>query len=49
MESIYTIPHRYGLVTEQKKGSYRLFYDAGDHLEPVSTKSSYIDEVSFVG
>jgi len=34
----------YGLVTEQKKGSHRLFYDAGDHLEPVSVKTTYIDE-----
>lgn len=36
---------RYGLVTEQKKGSYRVFYDAGDQLEPVSVKSMYVDEV----
>lgn len=41
------IPYRYGLITEQKKGSYRLFYDAGDQLEPVLTKTTYIDEVRF--
>ncbi|KAF9790330.1 SPOC like C-terminal domain-containing protein, partial [Thelephora terrestris] len=34
----------YGLVTEQKRGIHRLFYDAGDHLEPVSAKTTYIDE-----
>ncbi|KAF9650204.1 Ku DNA-binding complex, Ku70 subunit [Thelephora ganbajun] len=34
----------YGLITEQKKGSYQLFYDAGDHLEPVSVRTTYIDE-----
>jgi len=37
--------YRYGLVTEQKKGTYRLFYDAGDQLEPVSVKAMYVDEV----
>ena len=42
---IHNAPCRYGLVTEQKKGSYRLFYDAGDQLEPVSVKGMYIDEV----
>jgi len=36
---------RYGLVTEQKKGAYRLFYDAGDQLEPVSVKGMHVDEV----
>lgn len=34
----------YGLVTEQKKGPYRQFYDRGDHLEHVSVKATYIDE-----
>ena len=41
--------YRYGLITEQKKGTYRLFYDAGDQLEPVSVKTMYVDEVSYIG
>lgn len=45
---LYDVLHRYGLVTEQKKGSYRLFYDTGDQLEPVSIKTTYVDEASLV-
>ncbi|KAJ3554418.1 hypothetical protein NM688_g3122 [Phlebia brevispora] len=33
----------YGLVTEQKKGSYRYFADLGDRMAPVATRSAYID------
>jgi len=45
----HNVLYRYGLVTEQKKGTYRLFYDAGDQLEPVSVKAMYIDEVGHAG
>lgn len=44
-ETHHNVLCRYGLVTEQKKGAYRLFYDAGDQLEPVSVKAMYVDEV----
>ena len=37
---------RYGLVTEQKKGSYKYFMDTGDSLEVVEPKTLYVDEVS---
>ena len=43
------VHYRYRLITEQKKGSYRLFYDAGDQLEPVSVRTTYVDEVSSSG
>ncbi|KAF4596792.1 ATP-dependent DNA helicase II subunit 1 [Pleurotus pulmonarius] len=34
----------YGLVTEQKKGSYKYFVDLGDRMELVNSKTRYIDE-----
>ncbi|KAL4250950.1 ATP-dependent DNA helicase II subunit 1 [Abortiporus biennis] len=34
----------YGLVVEQKKGSYIYFYDTNHGLEPVTRKSAYYDE-----
>ncbi|KAL4074735.1 SPOC like C-terminal domain-containing protein [Scleroderma yunnanense] len=34
----------YGLVTEQKKGSYKYFVDLGDRLEVVTSKTAYVDE-----
>ena len=46
---IHDALYRYGLITEQKKGTYRLFYDAGDQLEPVSVRTTYVDEVSSSG
>lgn len=39
------VTYRYGLVTEQKKGSYKYFMDMGDRLEAVEPKTVYIDEV----
>ena len=36
---------RYGLMTEQKKGSYKYFMDVGDRLEVVEPKTLYVDEV----
>ncbi|KAI0064929.1 Ku DNA-binding complex, Ku70 subunit [Artomyces pyxidatus] len=35
----------YGLVTEQKKGSYKYFVDLGDRMEVAESKTSYVDEV----
>ena len=35
----------YGLVSEQKKGSYRYFVDLGDRLEAVEPKTVYVDDV----
>jgi ATP-dependent DNA helicase 2 subunit 1 len=37
--------HRYGLVTEQKKGSYKYFMDLGDRMEVANVRTSYVDEV----
>ncbi|KAH9847820.1 ku70-like protein [Lenzites betulinus] len=34
----------YGLITEQKKGSYRYFADLGDRMEPVTSRTAYVDE-----
>ncbi|KAA1467266.1 Ku DNA-binding complex Ku70 subunit [Dentipellis sp. KUC8613] len=34
----------YGLVTEQKKGSYRYFADLGDRMEVAESRTIYIDE-----
>lgn len=34
----------YGLVTEQKKGSYLYFVDLGDRLVPAINKTVYVDE-----
>ncbi|TCD61340.1 ATP-dependent DNA helicase II subunit 1, partial [Steccherinum ochraceum] len=36
----------YGLVTEQKKGSYRYFIDLGDRMEVVESKTTYLDNVA---
>ncbi|CDO75109.1 hypothetical protein BN946_scf185010.g34 [Trametes cinnabarina] len=35
----------YGLITEQKKGAYRYFADLGDRVEPVVSRTAYVDEV----
>jgi hypothetical protein len=35
----------YGLVTEQKKGSYKYFVDLGDRMEVANVKTVYVDEV----
>ena len=37
----------YGLVTEQKKGTYRYFVDRADRMELVDTHTTYVDSVSF--
>jgi hypothetical protein len=37
--------HRYGLVTEQKKGAYKYFVDLGDRMEVAQSKTAYVDEV----
>ncbi|KAJ7068801.1 SPOC like C-terminal domain-containing protein [Mycena amicta] len=34
----------YGLVTEQKKGSYKYFVDLGERMEVATVKTSYVDE-----
>ncbi|PPR04815.1 hypothetical protein CVT24_007075 [Panaeolus cyanescens] len=34
----------YGLITEQKKGSYKYFMDLGDRMEVTTVKTSYADE-----
>ncbi|KZP10481.1 Ku DNA-binding complex, Ku70 subunit [Athelia psychrophila] len=34
----------YGLVTEQKKGSYKYFVDLGDVMVPAAVRSVYLDE-----
>ncbi|KIM39192.1 hypothetical protein M413DRAFT_447154 [Hebeloma cylindrosporum] len=34
----------YGLVTEQKKGSYKYFVDLGDRMEVATVRTSYVDE-----
>ncbi|OSC96961.1 ku70-like protein [Trametes coccinea BRFM310] len=34
----------YGLITEQKKGAYRYFADLGDRVEPVISRTAYVDE-----
>ncbi|KAI0050512.1 Ku DNA-binding complex, Ku70 subunit [Auriscalpium vulgare] len=34
----------YGLVTEQKKGSYRYFVDYGESMEVAESKTEYVDE-----
>ncbi len=36
---------RYGLVTEQKKGSYKYFVDLGDRMEVSASRTVYVDEV----
>lgn len=35
----------YGLVTEQKKGSYQYFVDLGDRMEVAKSKTVYVDQV----
>ncbi|KAH8094504.1 SPOC like C-terminal domain-containing protein [Cristinia sonorae] len=35
----------YGLVTEQKKGSYRYFVDLGDRMEVVESRTAYVDNI----
>jgi len=35
----------YGLVTEQKKGSYKYFVDLGDKMEVVESRTMHVDEV----
>lgn len=42
--AIYVYRDRYGLVTEQKKGSYQYFVDLGDRLEIAISKTVYVDE-----
>ncbi|KAG5352384.1 hypothetical protein C0989_002575 [Termitomyces sp. Mn162] len=34
----------YGLVTEQKKGSYKYFVDLGDRMEVATSRTVYVDE-----
>ncbi|KAG1736302.1 SPOC like C-terminal domain-containing protein [Suillus lakei] len=34
----------YGLVTEQKKGTYKYFIDLGDRMEVANSRSVYVDE-----
>ncbi|KAG2115015.1 SPOC like C-terminal domain-containing protein [Suillus clintonianus] len=34
----------YGLVTEQKKGTYKYFVDLGDRMEVADSRTAYIDE-----
>ncbi|KZV77298.1 Ku DNA-binding complex, Ku70 subunit [Peniophora sp. CONT] len=34
----------YGLVTEQKKGTYKYFADMGDRMEVIDTRTAYVDE-----
>lgn len=34
----------YGLVTEQKKGSYKYFVDLGDRMEVANSRTAYVDE-----
>ena len=41
-----TLRFRYGLVTEQKKGSYRYFVDLGDRMAPVVSRTTWQDPVS---
>lgn len=36
---------RYGLVTEQTKGSYKYFIDLGDRMEVATSRTVYVDEV----
>lgn len=36
---------RYGLVTEQRKGTYKYFVDRGDGMEVVNTRTDYVDKV----
>ena len=38
--------HRYGLITEQKKGAYKYFVDLGDRMEVATVRTTYVDEVS---
>ena len=37
--------NRYGLITEQRKGSYKYFIDLGDRMEVVEPRTAYVDEV----
>ncbi|KJA25055.1 hypothetical protein HYPSUDRAFT_37999 [Hypholoma sublateritium FD-334 SS-4] len=34
----------YGLITEQKKGSYKYFVDLGDRMEVATVRTTYVDE-----
>ncbi|KAF8963093.1 SPOC like C-terminal domain-containing protein [Flammula alnicola] len=34
----------YGLVTEQKKGTYKYFVDLGDKMEVATVRTTYVDE-----
>ncbi|KAH0833364.1 SPOC like C-terminal domain-containing protein [Lanmaoa asiatica] len=34
----------YGLITEQKKGSYKYFIDLGDRMEVANSRTVYVDE-----
>src|SRR5882757_10681031 len=38
------INNSYGLVTEQKKGTYKYFVDLGDRMEVAVVRTTYIDE-----
>lgn len=33
------------MITEQKKGTYKYFIDLGDRMEPVESRTVYMDEV----
>ena len=35
----------YGLVTEQRKGTYKYFVDLGDRMEEARVRTVYVDEV----
>lgn len=35
----------YGLITEQRKGSYKYFVDLGDRMEVATARTVYVDEV----
>lgn len=40
-----TLLARYGLITEQKKGTYKYFIDLGDRMEVATSRTVYVDEV----
>ena len=37
---------RYGLVTEQRKGTIRYFADLGDRMLPANSRTDFVDPVS---
>lgn len=40
-------PISYGLIIEQKKGSYKYFIDLGNRMEVANSRTVYLDEVPF--